>query len=143
MILDKSLQIADDQGSITNSVVYGTNWIDLSRTAGLRTGDPAVWIEVSVGTAFATGTSLTFELVTASAAATDVAGTSLGTVTVEASSGAIATASLTLNTVVWRFKLPNNLHRRYLGMKVTPAGSAFTAGTFSVNMTPQAASEAI
>lgn len=142
MILDKSMQIAADQGSITSAVVYGTNWIDLTKVAGLQSGDIPVFGVVNVGTAFAAGTSLTFELITASAPATDVAGTGLGSVTVEASSGAIPTASLAKDTDVWKFKLPNNLHRRYLGLKITPAGT-FNAGTYSLNFTPQYALGAI
>lgn len=142
MICDKSLQLASGQGSIAGAVVYSTNFIDLSLTDGLQTYDMPAYLIARVGTAFAAGTSLTLELISTTAAPSDVAGTGLGTVTVEASSGAIVTASLTINTIVWKLPIPNKISRRYLGIKMTPAGT-FNAGTIDFEITPHVPMDAV
>ena len=137
MICDKSLEISSGQGSITSAgAYYGTNWIDLS-TVGTQLYESGPYFVVRVGTAFATGDSLSFALVSTTAPATDAAGTSLGTTTVEVESGAILTASLTINTIVWKVRLPEKIDRRYLGLKITAvASSSFNAGTFDAFFTP-------
>jgi hypothetical protein len=135
MILDKSLQLASGQGSITNAAVYSTNCIDLSDANGLQTYDAPAYVIVRVGTAFASGTSLTFELISSSAAITDTAGSGAADETVEASSGAILTAALTKDTIVWKCKLPDKIRERYLAVKATPAGT-FNAGTMDIEITP-------
>lgn len=145
MIIDKSLQIASGQGSITSAgTYYGTNWVDLSETNGAQIIDGQPWMIVRVGTAFATGDSLTFSIVTSTAPATDAAGTGLGTTTVEITSPTILTASLTADTIVWKVKLPRKLNRRYLGVKIVAvASSAFTAGTLDIDMAVDVPADAV
>jgi len=141
MYVDKSLTFADAY-SYTNvataGTYYATDWVDLS-TVGTRILEKEPYLIVRIGTAFTTGTSLTFSLVSSTAAATDVAGTSLGTTTVELTSATILTASLTANTEVWKVRLPPVIARRYLGIKiVSAASSSFDAGTLDIFITPQA-----
>lgn len=137
MILDKSLQISNGQGSITTAgTYYGENWIDLTLINKQQAfGDQMPYVVVQTGDAFANGTSIDFQIVSTTAAATDAAGSGLGTTTVELSSGAIVTASLTANTRVWAVKLPEKITRRYLGLKMVVVGN-MSAGTVSCNMTP-------
>ena len=136
MIIDKSLQLASAQSfaAVGNTAKYSTNWIDLS-TVGTQIYESAPYLIVRVGTAFTNGTSALFELISATAPATDVDGTSLGTPTIEASSGAILTAALTANTIVWALRLPEKIDRRYLGVKITVVGT-MNAGTIDIDMTP-------
>ena len=145
MILDKALQIASDQADVRAAgTYYGTNWIDLKKTGGLQMYGKEPYLVVGVGTAFVTGDSITFSIVTTSAPATDAAGTGLGTVTVEETSPVIATSGLTKDTIVWAVRLPRKLNRRYLGVKmVAVASSSFTAGTIDIDITPELPSKAI
>lgn len=142
MIVDKSLTFDDglSYATIGNAgTYYATNWVDLGATGGKQILEKEAYLVVRVGTAWATGTSLAFSLVTSTAAATDAAGTGLGTTTEEISSGAIATASLTANTIVWKVRLPPVLHRRYMGIKIVSVESSdFTTGTVDIFITPQA-----
>ena len=130
MICDKSLQLASGQGSITSPAVYSENWIDLS-AAAKKLADAPVWCIVRVGTAFANGTNMTFELESTNTVPSDVAGSGIGNESVAVSSGAIATASLTTNTIVWKVKIPDYFLYRYVGMKMTPSGT-FNAGTVDI-----------
>ena len=133
MIIDKALYLADGE-AVTSATKYSTNFVDLTKTDGLQAFSE-LYLVVKVGTAFAGGTSLNFQLITASAAPSDEAGTGIGTVTVEATSGDIATASLTENTIVWKLKMPDKVSRQYLGLKIVPTGT-FTGGNFKAFFTP-------
>lgn len=138
MIVDKSLVLGDAIGSdyYNAGTYYATNWIDLS-TVGTQLYGEEPYLVVRVGTAWATGTSLTFSLISTTAAATDVAGTNLGTVTVELVSPTIATADLTANTNVWEVRLPKKIARRYLGVKIVSVESSdFTTGTLDIFIVP-------
>lgn len=135
MIIDKAMRLASAE-AITSATKYSTNFVDLTKTAGLKSFSELYLVVKVDGTAFAGGTSIEFQLITTSAAPSDEAGSGLGSVTVEASSGAIATASLTANTIVWKLKMPDAVARRYLGIKAINTGT-FSAGTFSAFFTPQ------
>jgi hypothetical protein len=95
-------------------------------------GGPRPELNVTLGTAFAGGTSLNAKL----QAAAD-----LGTPTYQpstwntlAETGAILTANLTANTVIMRFPwlppFPAGLRPRFLRLLFTPSGT-FTAGTIA------------
>jgi len=145
MILDKALQLAHGQADVRAAgTYYGTNWVDLKKTGGLQMYGKEPYLVVGVGTAFATGNSITFSIITTSAPATDAVVTGLGTVTVEATSPVIATSGLTKDTIVWAVRLPRKLNRRYLGLKmVAVASSDFTAGTIDCDITPELPSDPV
>ena len=128
MITDKLLRLADTQGSILGVDLAATDVIDLSVARDIGEGH-ALYMVVTVITAFAGGTSIDF-IVKGSTDATIVTGdTTLG------SSGAILLASLTagaqfavrINPVI------GSLGLRYLGGFYDVTGT-FTAGAVTVDI---------
>lgn len=127
-ILDFSLQLAKGQNDVRAAGTYNfQNVIDLGNANGVKIIGDRGYLQVRVGTAFATGDSVEFQLVAA-----DDAALSSNPVTLM-SSGAIATANLTANTIVWETQLPQVIPKRYLGLKAVAVG-AFTAGDFDANI---------
>ena len=122
MILDKALQLSNKQ-AVTASAA-STNYIDL-KTAGAAY-EP-VFVVATVDVNFATLTSLTIGIQTA----TDSAFTSPKTIL---SSGAIAAADLTAGNEVFKERLPMET-LRYVRAYYTVTGSNATAGKISLNMT--------
>jgi hypothetical protein len=148
MILDKTLQLGSGVSYAAAGTSYNpvANIIDLADNGGPSTlqakgfqiyDDVAPYFIVRVGTAFVGGTSVTFNLISATAKWTDTAGTGAAGVTILASSGAIATASLTINTEVWKIKIPPKIPGRYLGLQIVTVGT-FSAGTWDANIGPDA-----
>jgi hypothetical protein len=147
LILDKSLQLGL---AVAFPAAAGTtyspvaNIIDLANNGGPSVlqakgfqlyDDSAPYLVIRVGTAFAGGTSLQFNLITSTAPWTDTAGTGAAGVAIAASSGAIALAALTANTNVWTIKMPPKVPGRYLGLQIVAVGT-FTAGSWDANFTP-------
>ena len=128
MITDKLLRLADTQGSILGVDLAATDVIDLSIARDIGEGH-ALYMVVTVITAFAGGTSIDF-IVKGSTDATIVTGdTTLG------SSGAILLASLTAGA---QFAVRINpqigsLGLRYLGGFYDVTGT-FTAGAVTVDI---------
>lgn len=129
-ILDFSLQLAKGQNNVRAAGTYNSqNVIDLGNANGVKIIGDRGYLQVRVGTAFATGDSVEFQLV----AADDAALSSNPVVLM--STGAIARANLTANTIVWETQLPQVIPKRYLGLKAVAVGtSAFTAGDFDANI---------
>lgn len=83
---------------------------------------------VRVGTAFAGGTSVNFQLVKADDAALST------NLVVLAQSGAIPEASLTKDTIVWKGRLPQNLgDAGFIGIQAVGVG-VHTAGDFDAGI---------
>lgn len=129
-ILDFSLQLAKAQANVRAAGTYvSQNVIDLGVAGGIKIIGDRGYLQVRVGTAFATGDSVEFQLVAADNAALS------SNPVVLMSTGAIARANLTANTIVWETQLPQVIPKRYLGLKaVAVAASAFTAGDFDANI---------
>jgi hypothetical protein len=139
MYIDKELEMDEGNALVRAAgTYYSYNWIDLGPDGNKLVGQEP-YLMVRVGEAFATGTSVAFELVSASTKPTDTTGAGIAGEKVELSSGVILTASLTKDTYVFKARLPEKISGRYLGMKYTAAGaSAFTTGTIDAFLTPQA-----
>lgn len=135
MILDRNLIVSGSVGgTATAPVITGqavtatavsTDSIDLSQARDILAGNDMVKLRVSLPAAFATLTSLSFEIIT-----TDNADLT-GNVTVVGSSGPVPLASLTLGA---RFVVEGNTRlgsrgQRYLGARYTVGGSNATAGS--------------
>ncbi len=124
MIKDYQLEFSRLQ-TITASAA-STNYINQGAAGDAYGGE--LYLVCRVGTAFATGTSLTISLQTD----TDSGfATNLETL---ATSGAILTASLTANTEVFKIRLPQGL-KQYFRLYYTVAGSNFTTGTIDAFLT--------
>ena len=122
MIIDKALQLSKEQ-AVTASAA-STNYIDMKAAGGAY--EP-VFVVAQVDVNFATLTSLTIGIQTA----TDSAFTSPTTIL---SSGAIPVASLLAGKVVFQERLPMDT-KRYVRAYYTVTGSNATAGKISLNMT--------
>lgn len=127
MILDAKNKFAAAQADVRAAATYlcGKS-IDLRHARGSQMGDPPDFY-VRVGTAFADGTSVAFQLVCAD---NEELTTNLQ---VLATSGAIVDASLTANTIVWKGKLPQKIPRSFLGMQAVGVGT-HTAGDFDAGL---------
>lgn len=121
MILDKALQLSHEQ-AVTASAA-STDYVDL-KTAGAAY--VPVFVVATVDASFATLTSLTITIQTA----TDSAFTSPETLI---SSGAIPVASLTAGAEVFKERLPIKT-KRYVRAYYTVTGSNATAGKITLNM---------
>ena len=126
MITDKFLRVSDAQAVTTTAV--STDKIDLSVAREIGEGDD-LFMVFSVGTAFAGGTSINFQVTVADDAALSTNATTIGM------SGVIVTASLTAAS---QFAVRLNpqiasLGRRYLGATYTVVGT-MSAGTVTADI---------
>ena len=126
MITDKFLRVSDAQAVTTTAV--STDSIDLGLARDIGEGEELM-MNFAVGTAFAGGTSITFEIIVADNAALTT------TVTVIGSSAAVATASLVAGKMeaVRLNAQVASLGRRYLGARYTVSGT-MTAGTVTADV---------
>lgn len=147
MIIDKALQLSAGQADVRAAgTYYSQNVIDLGAKGSLQTYEMPAYLIVRVGTAFATGDSLTFSIITCTTPPSDTtdSGTAIAGAVVELSSATIARASLTGDTIVWKVPLPSKLNARYMLVKIVAvASSAFTAGTLDIDITPHVPMDAI
>lgn len=123
MIIDKQMQLSNAQA--VTATAASTNIIDQG-AAGNAYGNELFFV-TRVGTAFAGGTSIDFQLQTA----TDAAFT---TPIVLYDSSAIPLASLTANTEVVKVKMPIGA-KQYIRAYYTVVGT-MTAGTVDAFFTP-------
>lgn len=126
MITDKFLRVSDAQAVTTTAV--STDSIDLSLARDIGEGQDVVF-NFSVGTAFAGGTSVQFEVIVADNAALTTNPVAVG------SSAAIATASLTAGKMEAVRVNPQiaSLGKRYMGARYTVVGT-MTAGTVTADV---------
>ena len=126
MITDKFLRVSDAQAVTTTAV--STDKIDLSVAREIGEGDD-LFMVFSVGTAFAGGTSINFQVTVADDAALSTNATTIGM------SGVIVTASLTASSqqVVRLNPQIASLGRRYLGATYTVVGT-MSAGTVTADI---------
>lgn len=126
MITDKFLRVSDAQAVTTTAV--STDKIDLSVAREIGEGDD-LFMVFSVGTAFAGGTSINFQVTVADDAALSTNATTIGM------SGVILTAALTASSqqVVRLNPQIASLGRRYLGATYTVVGT-MSAGTVTADI---------
>jgi hypothetical protein len=126
MITDKFLRVSDAQAVTTTAV--STDKIDLSVAREIGEGDD-LFMVFSVGTAFARGTSINFQVTVADDAALSTNATTIGM------SGVILTAALTASSqqVVRLNPQIASLGRRYLGATYTVVGT-MSAGTVTADI---------
>ena len=126
MITDKFLRVSDAQAVTTTAV--STDKIDLSVAREIGEGDD-LFMVFTVGTAFAGGTSINFNVTVADDAALSTNATTIGM------SGVIVTASLTASSqfVVRLNPQIASLGRRYLGATYTVVGT-MSAGTVTADI---------
>ena len=120
MITDKNLRLSEDQ-AVTASAV-STNTIDLTTARDVGEGKD-LNVVFTVTTAFATLTSLTFQIITSDNA-------DLSSATVRAATGAVAAASLVAGYQT-SLRIPAMIAskgQRYLGVNYSVGGSNATAG---------------
>lgn len=144
MILDRNLIVSGSVGGTATSptltgqavtaTAVSTDSIDLSQARDIFAGNDMVKLRIDLTAAFATLTSLTFEIIT-----TDNSDLT-GNVTVVGSSGPVPLASLTLGA---RFLVEGNTRlrstgQRYLGARYTVGGSNATAGAVLADFGDQA-----
>lgn len=135
MFIDKALQLASAQADVRAAgTYYSANCIDLGAAKGKSIVEDRGYIQVRVGTAFAGGTSVQFDIVGSDTPWTAAAGTG-GTNWKQfgESSGAIAEASLTANTIVYEVPVPDVIDKRYLGVRMIGVGT-HTAGDVDINI---------
>jgi len=127
MITDALLRVSDAQAVTTTAV--STNTVDLSQARDIGEGED-LYMNFAVGTAFAGGTSVKFEVIVADNAALS------SNVLVVGSSDAIATASLTAGASQAVRINPQvaSTGKRYLGARYTVVGT-YTAGTVTADIT--------
>ena len=119
MITDRELTFSNDQ-AVTTGTQVSTDKVDTG-VAGININtNRELQIFVSVTPAFASGTSLTVNLVESASA-------DLSSPTVLATSGAVVEANLTAGRVLLRSAVPRT-SKRYLGLQFVSAGT-HTAGT--------------
>jgi len=125
MITDAFLRVSTAQAVTTTAV--STDKIDLSQAREIGEGAD-VYFVFTVGTAFAGGTSITFQVVTDDNAA-------LSSPTVIAATSAIVTTSLTAGAQFVVAIPPQiaSLGERYLGAQYTVSGT-YTAGTVTADV---------
>ncbi|WP_288080818.1 Bbp16 family capsid cement protein [Pseudomonas sp.] len=126
MITDKFLRVSDAQAVTTTAV--STNTIDLSVNRDIGEGN-GLYMNFVVGTAFAGGTSVQFEIIVAD----DAALTS--NVQVVGASPVVATAGLTAghSEAVRMNPQIGALGKRYAGARYTVVGT-MTAGTVTADV---------
>jgi hypothetical protein len=126
MITDKFLRVSDAQAVTTTAV--STDKIDLSQARDIGQGED-LFMVFTVGTAFAGGTSINFNVTVADDAALSTNATTIGM------SGVIVTASLTAASqfVVRLNPQIASLGRRYLGATYTVVGT-MSAGTVTADI---------
>jgi len=123
MINDAGLVFATAQADVRSAGSYlCQKSIPLGSARGAQMGDPLDYV-VRVGTAFAGGTSVEFQLVAA-----DDAALATNLIVLESSS-AIAEADLKADTIVVRKKLPQDINKAFLGIRAVGVGT-HTAGDF-------------
>lgn len=125
MILDRNLRLSNAQAITTTAVTENT--IDLSQARDIGEGE-RLFLEFTVTTSLANGTSVTFEVITSASA-------NLSTPTVIAASQAVLTAALVAGA---RFLVAippvlGSLGQRYLGGRYTVAGT-YNAGAITCNV---------
>jgi len=131
MIRDAGLKLTVAQADVRNAGTYlGQNGIAVGHARGIQVGHPLDLI-CRVGTAFAGGTSVEFQLVQADDAALTT------NKEVILSSGAIAEAKLTADTIVFKGPMPRKVSRAYIGIQATGVGT-HTAGTFDAELVERA-----
>lgn len=126
MITDKLLRVSEAQALTTTAV--STDKIDLSTARDMGEGED-LFMVFTVGTAFAGGTSINFNVTVADDAALSTNATTIGM------SGVIVTASLTAGAqfTVRLNPLIGSLGRRYLGATYTIVGT-MSAGTVTADI---------
>tara|TARA_B100001248_G_scaffold162296_1_gene122436 strand:+ start:401 stop:832 length:432 start_codon:yes stop_codon:yes gene_type:complete len=125
MITDSLLRVSEDQ-AVTSTAV-STNTVDLGVARDMGEGT-TLYMNFALTEAFASGTSVTFEVITSASA-------NLGTPTVIGASAAIATSALTLgkNIVVTLNPDIAGKGQRYLGARYTVAGT-YNAGKVTADI---------
>lgn len=120
MIVDQNLRLTSP--TITTAGTYYSDAIDLAQAREIGEGEN-LYSVITVTTAFAGGTNVTFDVVVA-----DNSGLSTNT-TVLGSTGAVVTASLGAKAqyIIRIDPLIASLGRRYLGIRYTSTGT-YTAG---------------
>ena len=136
MFLDKQNEFSD--GQLITATAISTNVIDThANTEGGATkdlGTPAgvplfLVVQTDVALSGGTATGLVFSLESDSTA-------NLATSpTVHYSSGTIATASLGAGLTLAVIPLPSGEYERYLGVRYTPQGGSYAAGSVSAFLT--------
>jgi hypothetical protein len=123
-LFDAMFEFSDDQ-VITDTSAASTNVLDLvTENLEMGAGNP-YWLNIRIGTAFAGGTSITFELSYDTTLPIDASSTVIW------QTPAIATASLTAGAWIMRMPLPYNIdEEQYVGLFYTVAGT-MTAGTIN------------
>lgn len=126
MITDKLLRVSEAQAITTTAV--STDKVDLSQARDIGEGED-LFMVFTVGTAFAGGTSVNFQVTVADDAALSTNATTIGM------SGVILTAALTAGSqfTVRLNPLIGSLGRRYLGATYTVVGT-YTGGTVTADM---------
>jgi hypothetical protein len=133
-IIDKSLQLALAQADVRAAATYySTNCIDLGGSRGKSIIEARGKVQVRVGTVYAGGTNITFELVCSDTPWTAPAGTGATNVTVLGSSGVILEAALTGDTIVFETPVPMTIPKRYFGVRAVGVGT-HTGGTHDINI---------
>ena len=125
MITDKLLRVSEDQAITTTA--YSTDTIDLVVARDIGEGTP-LYMNFAVTTALASGTSITFQVVTS-------ANANLSSHEVIGSSDAVTTASLTLGTnIVVRINPDiGGKGQRYLGARYVVSGT-YNAGKVTADV---------
>lgn len=126
MITDKFLRVSDAQAVTTTAV--STDSIDLGTARDIGEGQD-LFMNFAVGTAFAGGTSVTFEVIVADNAALTSNPVVVG------SSAAVVTAGLTAGKMEAVRINPQvgSLGKRYMGARYTVSGT-YTAGTVTADV---------
>ena len=131
MINDEGLKFSTAQADVRAAASYlCQKSIPVGHARGTQVGNPLDLI-VRVGTAFAGGTSVEFQVVCADDAALTT------NLQVLDSSGAIPEASLTADTIVVRKPAPQDIPRAYLGVRAVGVGT-HTAGDFDARLVERA-----
>lgn len=125
MITDKLLRVSDAQAVTTTAV--STDTVDLGTARDIGAGEN-LYMNFTVGTAIAGGTSTEFQVISSASA-------DLSTPTVLGSSGAIATASLTAGKRLAVRVNPtiNGNGQRYFGARYVVVGTN-SAGTVTADV---------
>lgn len=123
MITDKEVTLSNAQ-AVTTGTQYSTNSYDTADGSDISASGELLLV-VSVGTAFADGTSLTVNYV-------ESANSNLSSPTVLATTGAVAEASLTAGARLLRLRIPAN-SARYIGLQFVTVGT-HTAGTINAHI---------
>lgn len=126
MLLDATTRVTGATPQAITATAVSVNSLDLGG-AGRDIG-PGEMVPFQVRTvaAFATGTSLTVDIVSSAV-------TALTSPTVHVSSGAILTAALTANKVIMEGVIPRGVALQHLGARFTVAGSNYTTGSLIVD----------